>query len=301
MKNNKAKQKKDLKLIKLLKLLCKLFEMCDFPKHFSKYSKHTFDNWQLFSLFVLKQKANQSYRDFVEEWLPCATVLLQYLGLKKVPSASCLIKFAQKLEAYWAHSIIGQTAKLAGIDLAIVGIDGSTNTTKYGSRHYYKRIGKKLKKKDSVKWVPVVELKKQLILAVKVRKKARHDNVDFKPTMRRARRTTKIKRGIGDKGFDKEGNYVFFEEEIGGEFIAPVRNKDVPVWRTKGQHRKKLKRYFPKKKYHQRSKSETIFSVIKRKMGDALYSVKFHSRKIELLMRCIAYNLDRLITLGLGL
>ena len=180
------------------------------------YSKFSFDNWQLFSLFVLKQKANQSYKDFVEEWLPCATVILQYLRLKQVPSASCLIRFANRLRAYWANSIIEQTAKLAGIDLAIVGIDGSTSTTKYGSRHYYKRIAKKLKKKDSVKWVPVVELKKQLILAVKVRKKARHDNVDFKPTMRRARRVTKIKTGIGDKGFYKEVNYVFFEEEIGG-------------------------------------------------------------------------------------
>ncbi|MBI4447859.1 transposase [Candidatus Woesearchaeota archaeon] len=194
--------------------------------------------------------------------------------------------------------MLGKTAKMAGIDLAIVGIDGSANSTKYGSRHYYTRIGKKLKKKDSVKWVSVVELKKQLILAVKIRKKARHDNVDFKPLMRKTRRQAKIKRGIGDMGFDKEGNYALFEEEIGGEFIAPVRNKDVPVWRTKGLHRKKLKRYFPKKKYHQRSKNETVIGVVKKKMGDALHSVKFHMRKIELLMRCIVYNLDRLVKLG---
>ncbi len=33
-------------------------------------------------------------------------------------------------------------------------------------------------------------------------------------------------------------------------------------------------------------------------MGDAFYSVKFHVRKIELFMRVIVYNLDRLIKLG---
>lgn len=294
------KKKKELKLIKFLKLLFKLLELCHFPKHFSKYSKKTFNNWQLFALLILRQNAKKSYNDFVEEWLPCATPILQFLKLKDIPSASCLIKFAKRLEAHWGHSALGKTAKLAEISLAIVGIDGTTSSTKYGSRHYYKRIGAKLKKKDSIKWVSVVELKKQIILAIKIRKKTRHDNVDFKPLIRKTRRQTKIKRGIGDMGFDKEGNYTLFEEEIGGEFIAPVRNKKVPIWRTKGQHRKKLKKYFPKKKYNQRSKNETVIGVVKKKMGDALYSVKFHMRKIELLMRCITYNLNRLIKLGIG-
>lgn len=293
----KLRQRKELKLIKFLKVLFELFKLCEFPKHFSKYSKRTFDNWQLFALLVLRQKAKCSYQDFVEEWLPCSTVIIKFLRLNSIPSASCLIKFASRLKAYWAHSVIGEVAAYVGINEAILGFDGSTNSTKYGSRHYYDRIGKKLKKKDSVKWLPVVELKQQLILAVKIRKKARHDNVDLKPLARKIRKQTTIKRGIGDKAFDKEGNYVFFENEIGGEFLAPVRNKDVPVWRTKGAHRKKLKRYFPKKKYHQRSKSETVFSVIKKKMGEALYSVKFHMRKIELLMRCIVYDIDRLLKL----
>lgn len=294
----KTKRKKELKLIKFLKLLFRLLELIRFPKHFSKYSKKTFDNWQLFALLVLRQKSRKSYDDFVTEWLPCCTVILDYLKFDRVPSASCLKRFAKRLKAYWAHSLLGKVPELAKLKELIVGMDGTANSTKYGSRHYYRRIGVKLKKKDSVKWVSVVDLINQLILVIKIRKRARHDNVDFKPSMRKARKATTIKRGIGDKAFDKEKNYEFFEEEIGEEFIAPVRNKDVPIWRTKGQHRKKLKKYFPKTKYHQRSKNETVISVIKKKMGDALYSVKFHMRKIELLMRAIVYNLDRLIKLG---
>lgn len=291
-------RKKELKLIKFLKLLFRLLELVGFPKHFSRYSKRTFDNWQLFALLVLRQKSRKSYEDFVEEWLPCCTVILNFLKLDRVPSSSCLKKFAKRLKANWAHSVLDETPRFAKLEDIITGIDGTTSSTKYGSRHYYRRIGVKLKKKDSVKWVCVVDLVKQLVVAIKIRKKARHDNVDFKPLMRRARNATTIKRGIGDKGFDKEQNYEFFEEEIGGEFIAPVRNKNVPIWRTKGKHRKKLKKYFPKTKYHQRSKNETVIGVIKKKMGDALYSVKFHMRKIELLMRTITYNIDRLIKIG---
>ena len=294
----KSERKKELKLIKFLKLLFKLLELIEFPKHFSMYSKHTFDNWQLFALLVLRQKSRKSYDDFVTEWLPCCTVILDFLKLDRIPSSSCLKKFAKPLKAYWVHSLLGKIPELANLKNLIVGMDGTTSSTKYGSRHYYHRIGVKLKKKDSVKWVSVVDLIHQLILVMKIRKRARHDNVDFKSSMRKARKATTIKRGIGDKAFDKEKNYEFFEEEIGEEFIAPVRNKNVPIWRTKGAHRKKLKKYFPKTKYHQRSKNETVISVIKKKMGDALYSVKFHMRKIELFMRAIVYNLDRLIKLG---
>lgn len=294
----KLERKKELKLIKFLKLLFRLLELISFPKHFSKYSKKTFDNWQLFALLVLRQKSRKSYDDFVTEWLPCCTVILDYLKLDRVPSSSCLKKFAKRLKAYWAHSLLGKIPELASLKYLIVGMDGTTSSTKYGSRHYYNRVGIKVKKKDSVKWVSIVDLVHQLILVMKIRKRARHDNIDFKPSMRKARKSATIKRGIGDKAFDKEKNYEFFEEEIGEEFIAPVRNKDVPIWRTKGAHRKKLKKYFPKTKYHQRSKNETVISVIKKKMGDALYSVKFHMRKIELLMRAIVYNLDRLIKLG---
>jgi len=294
----KSGRKKELKLIKFLALLFRLLELCEFPKHSSKYSKRTFDNWQLFALHVLRQKAGKSYDEFVEEWLPCWIPVLKFLKLKQIPSASCLKKFACRLKACWAHSALGKTAKLAGLADVIVGIDGTSSSTKCGSRHYYKRIGMKVRKKDSVKWSSVDDLAKQLIIAIKIRKKARHDNVDFKPLMRRARKETTIKRGIGDRAYDKEGNYELFEDELGGEFIAPVRNKDVPIWRTKGKHRKDMKRYFPKTKYSPRSKKETVISVIKRKMGDALYSVKFHMRKIELLMRVIAYNIDRLLKLG---
>jgi len=295
----KSKWKKELKLIKFLKLLFRLLELIEFPKYSSKFSKKTFDNWQLFALLVLRQKSRKSYDDFVEEWLPCCTVILDFLKLDRVPSSSCLKKFAKRLKASWAHSIFGEIPELASLKDLIVGIDGTTNSTKYGSRHYYRRVGIKVKKKDSVKWVSVVDLIHQLILVMKIRKKARHDNVDFKPSMRKARKSTTIKRGVGDKGFDAEKNYELFEEEIKAEFIAPPKNKDVPIWRTKGQHRKDMKKYFPKTKYSPRSKNETVISVIKRKMGDALYSVKFHMRKIELLMRAIAYDIDRLIKLGI--
>ena len=56
---------------------------------------------------------------------------------------------------------------------------------------------------------------------------------------------------------------------------------------------------FDEKIYHQRSKVETVFSVIKRKYGSSVLSRSFETQKRELLLRMIAYNIDRKIILSL--
>jgi hypothetical protein len=63
-----------------------------------------------------------------------------------------------------------------------------------------------------------------------------------------------------------------------------------------GKHRKQIKREgYSEKIYHQRSLVETVNSVIKRTMGDTIYSmvVRLQNREIE--FRFIAYNTHRLI------
>lgn len=291
------KNKKELKLLKFLKLLFCLLNLIGFPRYFSRFSRKDFDNWQLFALLVLWQKSKKSCDEFCLEWLPALTPVLNFLGLKKIPEPSTLRKFGRRLKARWVHLALSNCIKLAFVDEVIAGIDGTGMSSRRGCMHYYKRIGQKIKKKDFLKVVGVSDMVTQLATAIKVRKKERHDNIDFASQMRKTRKVIKIKRGLGDRGFDAEKNHVVMEE-LRAEFIAPPKNKEVPVHRTKGAHRKKLKRYFPKKKYHQRSKKETIWFVVKDKYGRIVRSVVFHMQKIEILMRFLAYNLDRLIILG---
>lgn len=291
------KRRQQEKLIRFLQLLSVLLGRIQFPKHFSKYARKDFDNWQLFALLVLRQKMKKSYEEFCGEWLPVLKPLTQHLQLQKIPDASTLRKFGKRLKAQWVHSALADCIKLAFVNEVIAGIDGTGASIRRGSAYYYKRIGKKCRKKDFLKVVGVADMITQLVIAIKIRKKARHDNRDFEPLMRRTRRMIRIKRGVGDKGFDAEKNHVLMEE-LGAEFIAPLRNKEVPVHRTKGMHRKKLKRYFPKTKYGKRNKKESIWSVVKDKYGDVVRSVVFHLQKLELLFRFLAYNLDRLVLLG---
>lgn len=295
-KNSRHKRKTNRSLIKFVKVLLLLLEIIGFPKFFSKYSKKTFDNWQLFALLVLRAKTRQSPEDLIEQYLPGNTGILKALKLSQLPTASTLRKFARRLKAKWGHTALAGCAALAGLKDITSGIDGTGHSKLKGSRHFYKRTGRKAKKKDYVKIVGIDDLTTQLVLAVKIRKKARHDNVDFKPSVRRVARFVNMDVILGDKGFDAQKNHTLVHE-FGALLITPLRNKDVPIWRTKGEDRKNLKRYFPKKKYNKRSKKETVWSVVKQKFGDAVTAITFHMQKIELLCKYLAYNIDRILTL----
>ena len=59
-----------------------------------------------------------------------------------------------------------------------------------------------------------------------------------------------------------------------------------------------MNRGYSKKNYHQRSKDETIFSVIKRVMGEHVRSVKVRTQNNELRFRVIAYNANTIANLA---
>ncbi len=63
---------------------------------------------------------------------------------------------------------------------------------------------------------------------------------------------------------------MYGRQKLGGYSIIPARNVEVPVWKTRGMYRKKMKRKqgYSKLLYHQRNKEETIISVIKRLFGE---------------------------------
>ncbi len=146
-----------------------------------------------------------------------------------------------------------------------------------------------------------VELKTQIVTSIKVRRGPANDNRDFSPVVRKAHAIKPIKVGIGDKGYDAEKNHELLRDELHAQSIIPARHQDVPVWRTRGRYRKEMKRGYSKKKYHQRSKDETIFSVVKRTMGDEVRSIGAKGQNNEMRLKIISYNAARIARLTYSL
>ncbi len=71
--------------------------------------------------------------------------------------------------------------------------------------------------------------------------------------------------------------------------MIPTRNIVDTIGRIRGRYGKRMKRQFDESSYHQRNKTETIFSVIKRGFGSEIESYN-SAREKELLCRVLACN-----------
>jgi len=122
-------------------------------------------------------------------------------------------------------------------------------------------------------------------MSCKIRKGPRNDNIDFKALLK----DLKIRYVVADKGYDSKQNRKY------------VLKKDaypcIPYRKTSGSTYEKIGRKikFDKRIYNQRSKVETVFSVIKRKYGSVVKGKSFESQKKEIICKLIAYNIDRKI------
>jgi len=138
-----------------------------------------------------------------------------------------------------------------------------------------------------------------MITSTKLRRGPNNDNIDFIPIAGKADSFKPL--GIADKAFDDESNHVFLRDKLNALSIIPARNENIPVWRTKGKYRKEMKRGYSKRMYHQRSKVETIFYVIKKSMGDDIRSIKTKAQNNEMRFKIIAYNAARIASLAYSL
>ncbi len=74
-----------------------------------------------------------------------------------------------------------------------------------------------------------------------------------------------------DKGYDAEPIHKMIRDENIISMI-PVRRGDNLISDTHGKYRKLIRREFDESLYHERNKTETIFSVIKRRFDSEIKS-----------------------------
>ena len=240
-------------------------------------------------ILLLKQKTGLSY-DLLVDDLKTRTIVLEMLGLNKVPHSSTIKKFAKKIGVDKLDWFLRKCIRLAGKDKSKTAVDATGFKLQDGSCHYRKRLGLPSTSKKYLKASAIVDTDLQLILTATFRKNLRHDIIDFKPLVRKANKITQILIVTADKGYDLEEIRKFVIEEIGAECQIAIKGE---VGRHAGYYRKRF--VLVELKYHQRSKVETVFSVIKRVFGELIYAKNWIMQKKELMLRCLTYNLYRIV------
>lgn len=99
---------------------------------------------------------------------------------------------------------------------------------------------------------------------------------------------------LADPAYLSRKNVQYAADKGGSAFIKlkkgiTARAKKSLAWKSMIRLAKKFPLVF-ERIYHQRSKVECIFSALKRRYGDQLYSRKWYIRRREMAMRFIAYN-----------
>ena len=126
----------------------------------------------------------------------------------------------------------------ARIKSVFAGIDATRFGHTQSSYYYTKRI--RLRRKF-VKMSAISDVREQLACAIKIRHRQRHDSVDFMPLLERTNQIIPVETVVANKGHDSEINHVV-SDNLGITCIIPPRYADVPVYKTRGCHRKRLKR-----------------------------------------------------------
>lgn len=280
----------DFSYIKFIELAWQL--VIAIPAYSNKYSRKDFTQQQLLILLILKQKLRVSYEMLLAD-LRTRPIMQQLIGLKRLPVTSTLKMFARRIKSVVLHHLLGDCTLLTGKQKLKVAIDATGFHVEDGSYHYRKRLGKQAKVRKNVKLSIAVETDKQIVLAARVRKSKAHDTKDLKPLLIKTAHIKPCAIVVLDKGYDAEASHEI-AHDLGMECIIPPRYADVPIHRTKGFYRKQMKRGYSKKKYHQRSKVETVNSVLKRVFGAIVHARKWCMQVKEMLFKLLAYNLYRL-------
>ena len=296
----------------LIQITNRIIEKCKragIKKYSSKYHNKLYTNYQFIVLLCLKQKTQTGYEAFINEELVELPHIVEYLGLESIPHPTTLQKFAQRIKQSVLELVMLQSTARTGIKKLVLGQDGTGFKSKKISCHYVARLayftrskkkrkpGRPPKKRKKRKYLYVqimVELRTQMPLGILITRSPGGDAKKFKPVAKKVMKLGKaIKYVTLDKGYDAEYVHEFIRECLMAESIIPARNEDVPIYKTEGRYRKKMKRGYSKKRYHQRSKNETVNSVVKRKWGDSTLALNWRNQNKEIAFRLLFYAARR--------
>jgi transposase len=178
-------------------------------------------------------------------------------------------------------------------------IDATGLESRYTSRYYFTRAGKRQSAHSWTKLTVVCDTASHFFTALTVSAGPSNDSPQFAPAMTQASLIVSWDRVLGDAAFDSEKNHRLCREELGvRSTVIPInRRRQGRKW-PKTKYRRQMKRRFHRRKYGQRWQAESAISRHKRRLGPALHGRSDEARERECRLRVLTHNIMILADTG---
>jgi hypothetical protein len=272
----------DLK--KLMKTTTKFLRNSDVPEHFSKTKNEQYSVHQMLVLYVLYCLMDDAI-DMFGEW--AKVIDFSEIGMKKAPHYSTMWRAWRRFSPRFLRKLVKLSGK-GGRDKCIA-IDPTHFQITRPSLSYCKRTKRNPFQEPNRKTTIATGTRSLRIIDAVIHKDSyRHGLDDFEEM---AGNWIKGKTIVADTEFDAEGRFHQVVISFGGKGVAPLRHKNVQIWRTKGSRRKQLRRNWPGRSYHRRPMAETLNSMVKRGMSDFLRGRTVGQQARHFYGKCLTHNL----------
>jgi hypothetical protein len=270
------------------------------PTYRSRFSKHQFTQPQLLAILCLMRYEDWTFRE-AEVRLREHAELRAVLRLSSVPDYSTVYRFLQRLPDDTIESALGESVRRLrrssrrGRRRACVAVDGTGLAQHAVSTYFIRRVeqhaGGKTRYKHFLKWLIVVDVDRQIILAQRARQGPWCDTRALPGLVDAASRNMPIGVVLADAEFDSEANHRHVRGTLRAHSVIPPNpRRGIP----EAEFRHQMHRAFPRQLYGPRAKIETVFSVIKRKLSAKAPGRSLPVQMRQALLLGLAFNLYRL-------
>jgi hypothetical protein len=286
------------------------------PSYSSKFSRHDFTLAQLFACLVVREHQKHSYRG-VEALLMDSPHWCRSIGMRKVPDHNTLCRAFHLICSSSSHvgRMMDRLVRWMNFSKAFgrtCAIDSTLYDAHHRSRHYerrcrhYQKNLSNQRRSQLAKRMPKLSLSVQtqchLILDARARTGMGSDAPDFVPLLTNSkRRLPMLQTVLADAGFDSHENHRIARRKLkvqswikAGVGRVSVSDKP-PASRYRRLMQKKLKGSQKGKTFAQRAQAETVNSMMKRNMGDALRAKTAEGRRKEQMLRVLTHNISLLL------
>jgi hypothetical protein len=270
------------------------------PAYGSKFAPKKYTQPSLLACLCLKEYLKLDYRG-LETLLVSAAELRAAVGLRQVPDHSTFHWFARhQVKPRLLVQVLAAAARLfpqRRNGRHTGALDATGFSRRPTSRYYSQRWG--VWHQRYLYWSTVVWTQPRVICAQQARVGPTGSQSRTLPGLvTAARAVVPLRRLLADADYDSEANHRWLRETCGIESIIPATRG--PQGRRRTPYRRRMQRYFPRRRYGQRWLAETVFSVVKRKFGEALTARTYWQQVKQACLRGITYDLYRAVQLGLA-